>query len=73
MMAIQCLNLITTQKKKLLENRLPKISNKCCYYLKKLPFHEYEKATNRKAILGIMTEESLMRKKPLSFMLYEKR
>lgn len=34
----------------------------CCYYLKKKPFHDYEKATGKKAILGVRSEESLLRK-----------
>lgn len=38
-----------------------KISAKCCKYLKKEPFKEYEKATGKKAILGIRSYESKMR------------
>lgn len=40
-----------------------KITHLCCYYLKKKPFHDYEKETNKKAILGIRGEESALRKK----------
>jgi len=46
----------------LLADRLPKISNLCCYHLKKKPSHDYEKESGRKAILGIMASESQMRK-----------
>jgi 3'-phosphoadenosine 5'-phosphosulfate sulfotransferase (PAPS reductase)/FAD synthetase len=38
------------------------ITHLCCYYLKKKPFHDFEKATGKKPILGIRGEESLMRK-----------
>lgn len=38
-------------------------SNKCCEYLKKKPFHEYEKQNNLSPILGIMASESIMREK----------
>lgn len=38
------------------------ITHLCCYYLKKKPFHDYEKATGKKAILGVRSEESLLRK-----------
>lgn len=40
-----------------------KITHLCCYYLKKKPFHDYEKETNKKAILGIRNTESALRKK----------
>lgn len=40
-----------------------KITHLCCYYLKKKPFHDYEKQTGKKAILGIRGEESALRKK----------
>lgn len=40
-----------------------KITHLCCYYLKKKPFHDYEKQTGKKAILGIRNTESLLRKK----------
>lgn len=46
----------------LLSDKLPKISAKCCEYLKKRPFKEYEKLSKRKAILGVMGSESIMRK-----------
>lgn len=38
------------------------ITHLCCYYLKKKPFHDYEKETSKKAILGVRSEESLLRK-----------
>lgn len=40
-----------------------KITHLCCYYLKKKPFHNYEKETGKKAILGIRNTESALRKK----------
>ena len=51
-----------TARTMLLNDKLPKISNKCCYYTKKLPFYNYEKQTNRKSIIGVRGSESLMRK-----------
>lgn len=36
-------------------------SEKCCHYLKKEPFRLYSKATGRKAMVGVMASESLMR------------
>jgi len=39
-----------------------KISDRCCEYMKKKPFKKYEKETNRKPIIGIMAEESSLRK-----------
>lgn len=39
-----------------------KISDKCCYIMKKEPFKIFEKETDLHPILGIMTEESNMRK-----------
>ena len=41
---------------------LHRVSHLCCKYLKKEPAHEYEKASGRKAILGIMGSESTNRK-----------
>lgn len=38
------------------------VSERCCDCLKKRPFHKYEKETGEAPILGIMTEESDMRK-----------
>lgn len=38
-----------------------KISEKCCYFLKKEPFHAYEKASGRSPYIGIMAAESRTR------------
>jgi len=35
-----------------------KISDKCCYWLKKKPLSDYAKRTGRKPILGVLLEES---------------
>lgn len=51
-----------TAKELLLNNKLHKVSPKCCQYLKKIPARKYEKDTNKKAILGIRGEESIRRK-----------
>ena len=39
-----------------------KISNKCCWYNKKKPAHDFEKETGLKCILGVRQEESKGRK-----------
>ena len=39
-----------------------KVSNKCCEFLKKKPGKNYEKETGKKAITGIMGDESWIRK-----------
>ena len=39
-----------------------KITHLCCYYLKKKPFHDYEKKSGKKAILGVRGAESALRK-----------
>lgn len=39
-----------------------KVSNKCCEFLKKKPGKNYEKETGKKAITGIMGDESWRRK-----------
>lgn len=51
-----------TAKKLLLNEQLHKISPKCCEYLKKKPLREYEKTTNKKAILGVRGDEGALRK-----------
>ena len=51
-----------TAKKLLLNEQLHKVSPKCCEYLKKKPLREYEKATNKKAILGVRGDEGTLRK-----------
>ena len=38
-----------------------KISDKCCYYMKKAPIRSYERQTGRKGILGTMACESQLR------------
>lgn len=38
-----------------------KISNTCCDVMKKKPFHEYEKATNKKPYIGTLADESRQR------------
>ena len=38
-----------------------KISDRCCYWLKKEPFRRYEKETNQRPIVGLMAEESFLR------------
>jgi len=39
------------------------ITHLCCYYLKKKPFHDYEKQSGKKAILGVKGSESELRKR----------
>lgn len=39
-----------------------KISDKCCYYLKKKPAMIYDKETGRRPMLGTMASDSLLRK-----------
>jgi 3'-phosphoadenosine 5'-phosphosulfate sulfotransferase (PAPS reductase)/FAD synthetase len=51
-----------TAKKLLLNDDLHRISNKCCYYMKKLPVKNYEKMTGKKPILGVRAVESINRK-----------
>lgn len=46
----------------LINNKLHKISPKCCKYLKKEPARQFEKETGLKAILGVRGQESGMRK-----------
>lgn len=45
-----------------LSGKAHKITHLCCYYLKKKPFHDYEKETGKKAILGVRGDESSLRK-----------
>lgn len=49
------------EKYKFLVNSGFKISNKCCYYMKKRPFDLYEKNTGRTSMLGTMAADSKMR------------
>lgn len=46
-----------------LSGKAHKITHLCCYYLKKKPFHNYEKKTGKLAILGIRGEESTLRRR----------
>lgn len=46
----------------LVNDKLHKISPKCCTFLKKQPFKEFEKISGKKAILGVRGGESNMRK-----------
>lgn len=48
-------------RERLLNGTLPKISSKCCEYLKKKPMRQYEKDTGKKAILGVRATESALR------------
>ena len=46
-----------------LSGKAHKITHLCCYYLKKKPFHNYEKKSGKKAILGVKGTESTLRKR----------
>ena len=50
-------------REKLLNGELPRISNKCCHYLKKEPGKKYAKNSGKHWILGTRADESLMRKR----------
>ena len=52
----------TKAKELLLQDKLHKISPKCCYYLKKKTAHDFEKETGLKAILGVRGGEGALRK-----------
>lgn len=47
----------------LFSGKLHKVSNKCCFYLKKKSFKDYEKKTKLKSIQGIRKSEGIMRNK----------
>lgn len=49
-------------KEYVLSNNAHNITHLCCYYLKKKPAHDFEKETGLKAILGIRSGESVLRK-----------
>lgn len=55
-------NVSTKARDYVLSEKAHKISPKCCKYLKKEPCRLYEKQTDKKAILGVRGNESLMRK-----------
>lgn len=46
-----------------LSGKSHKITHLCCYYLKKKPFHDYEKKTGKLAILGVRGGESTLRRR----------
>jgi len=50
-----------SEKWKYLLNAPFKISDRCCFVMKKEPFKRYEKQTGRKPIMGVMAEESSLR------------
>ena len=52
----------STARELLLNNKLHRISPKCCKYLKKDPARQFEKETGLKAILGVRGNESALRK-----------
>lgn len=52
----------TKAKELLLQDKLHKISPKCCYYLKKKTAHDFEKESGLKAILGVRGGEGFLRK-----------
>lgn len=45
-----------------LNGKLHRVSRKCCDFLKKEPAKRYEKATGKKAILGVRMSEGILRK-----------
>ena len=47
----------------ILSGKAHKITHLCCYYLKKKPFHDYEKKTGKLAILGVRGRESTLRRR----------
>ena len=48
-------------KELVLNDELHKVSSKCCYYLKKKPFENYLKENNKKSIIGVRGQESILR------------
>lgn len=56
-------SLFNCEKWKFLLDAPFKISNKCCSVMKISPIRKYEKLTGRKPIIGIMTTESIQRKR----------
>ena len=51
-----------TARSLLLSGELHRVSNKCCYYLKKKTAQDFEKRTGLKAILGVRSAEGKLRK-----------
>ena len=56
-------NFKIAEKWKFLVNAPFKVSDECCEIMKKRPFHQYEKETDRVPYIGIMASESNLRKK----------
>jgi len=56
-------SIFNLEKYQYLLNAPFKISDKCCYYLKKEPAQRYANKTNRKPILGLMASESKKRER----------
>lgn len=56
-------NISKKAREYVLSGNAHKITHLCCYYLKKKPFHDYEKETDKKAILGVKGTESTLRKR----------
>lgn len=50
-----------SEKWKFLVNAPFRVSERCCYVMKKAPFQKYEKQTSRKPMLGTMASDSLNR------------
>lgn len=48
-------------REKLYNDELPKVSAKCCYYLKKKPSANYLKEINKNQIVGVRGQESILR------------
>ena len=57
------INLRKNASKLLLENKLHKISNKCCLYNKEKPMMKWQNENNIKPIMGVRQAESILRKK----------
>ena len=55
-------NISKKAREYVLSGNAHKITHLCCYYLKKKPFHDFEKNTGKKAILGVRGAESSLRK-----------
>lgn len=56
------MNLNKKARKLLLDEKLHKISNKCCLYNKKMPLARYQRQVNKKAIIGVRASESMQRR-----------
>lgn len=56
-------NISKTARDYVLSGKAHKITHLCCYYLKKKPAHDFEKASGLKPILGVRNEESTLRRR----------